>query len=331
VSAVGNRVKALSASSGRGFAFCTAEVPMTVARQVVAGRSYLLSRRVTQRQLLLRPDADVDQVYLYCLGEAAERYDIRLNGFIAMSNHQHIMVRDEHGNFPEFLAHLNKMIAKVMNAHLGRWENFWAAEQPNAVYLVEAADRLAKLIYLLANPVADHLVDRVTDWPGASSFNLNLSGRTLTVQRPKIYFSPEGTMPEEVTLRVHRPDGFEHLSEDEWRTKLLNGLREEEDRARAERREANRGVLGRKGVLAAAPTDFPHTVEPRRTLRPHVACLSKERRKKELNALAAFREVRHLALLRNLSGERGVLFPFGTYRIRGFFRTMRPPASMLVA
>ena len=75
---------------------------MTIARQVVAGRTYLISRRCTQRQLLLRPDGTVEQIYLYCLGEAAQRYDVTLHGFIAMSNHEHLLVRDNHGNFPSF-------------------------------------------------------------------------------------------------------------------------------------------------------------------------------------------------------------------------------------
>src|SRR4051794_23348569 len=82
--------------------------PMTLARQVVAGRTYLISRRCTQRQFLLRPEGMVEQIYLYCLGEAAQRYGITVHGFIAMSNHQHLLVRDNQANFPEFLAHLHK-------------------------------------------------------------------------------------------------------------------------------------------------------------------------------------------------------------------------------
>ncbi|MBN9166023.1 MAG: transposase, partial [Myxococcales bacterium] len=84
---------------------------MTLARQVVAGRTYLISRRCTQRQFLLRPDPMTEQIYLYCLGEAAQRYEITLHGFIAMSNHQHLLVRDNHANFPAFLAHLHKMLS----------------------------------------------------------------------------------------------------------------------------------------------------------------------------------------------------------------------------
>jgi hypothetical protein len=298
---------------------------MTIARQVIAGRTYLLSRRCTQRQLLLRPHPHVEQIYLYCLAEAALRYDITLHGFIAMSNHQHIVIRDNHANFPKFLAHLDKMIAKAMNAHLGRWENFWATEQPNAVYLVEPADRLAKLVYLLANPAADHLVDRLSDWPGASSLSLSLSGRTMTVKRPRVFFSPNGKMPAEVTLRIERPDGFENFSDAEWIEKLHEALRVEEERAREERRVSGRGVLGRKAILRAEPTDKPRTEEPRRGLRPHVACRNALRRARELSALTAFRIERCAAVTRTLAGERDVVFPFGTYRIPGFFRTAQPP------
>jgi|GEM_PF-2618101 len=173
----------------------------------------------------------VEQIFLYCLGEAVARYGITLHAFIAMSNHEHLIIRDNHGNFPEFLAHFHKMVAKSMNALRGRWENFWATEQPNAVYLVEAEDRFDKLVYLLANPVADHLVERVSDWPGACSFGMHLSGRRRTVARPRCFFGSKSTMPEEVTLRLERLDGFESLTEEEWSAKLIAAVRAEEERA----------------------------------------------------------------------------------------------------
>ena len=101
-------------------------------------------------------------------------------------------------------------------------------------------------------------------------------------------------------------------------------MRAEEERAREERLARGARVLGRKAVLRAEPTDVPKTVAPRRALRPCVACLDKVRRVAELRALVAFRGERHAALVRHLAGELGVVFPPGTYRVRGFFRTVAP-------
>jgi putative transposase len=304
---------------------------MTAPRQIIAGHTYLLSRRCTQRQFLLRPDDEATQIYLYCLGEALARFNVTLHGFIAMGNHHHLVVRDNDGNLPAFLAHLHKMLAKALNAHRGRWENFWATEQPNAVYLVAAADRFAKLVYLLVNPVADDLVDRVTDWPGASSYAMTLAGRDMTVTRPRGYFREDGPMPDDVVLRVERPDGDEDLSDTEWRAKLRAAVETAERTAREARHADGRGVLGRKAILEVEVTDRPRTVEPRGGLRPFIACLDRERRKIELSLLRAFRVAYRLALRLWRAGDHDALFPLGTYRMRWFGARAAPDALFVAA
>ncbi|MBS2012455.1 MAG: hypothetical protein JST00_06195 [Deltaproteobacteria bacterium] len=260
----------------------------------------------------------MNQVFLYCLGEAAARFQITLFGWVAMDNHQHLLLRDNLGNFPAFLAHYNKMIAKVLNTHWDRWENFWATEQPSVVYVVEAQDRLDKLIYLLANPVAAQLVERVTDWPGALSLRETLTGEPITVQRPKVFFGEDSSMPATVTLRCEHLPGFEHLTPEEWRKLVGEALAASERRAAEERRKTGTRVRGRKAILAAKHTDTPSTVAPRRELRPHVACKSKERRALELAALSAFRAAYRSAFKHWISKVEGVIFPAGTYRLRLF-------------
>jgi putative transposase len=303
-------------------------IRMTLARQVIPKQTHLVTRRCTQRQMLLRPEPAVDQIFEYCLGVAAERYGITLHAFVVMSNHEHLVVRDNAGNFPEFLAYHHKLVAKAMNRHRKRRENFWAAEQPNAVRLVEANDRFDKLVYLLANPVAGDLVDRVTDWPGATSFPLHLSGRSKVVKRPRVFFRAKGTMPTEVTLRLERPDGFDELTEDEWIEKLRAAVHAAETRARRVRRESGKGILGRKAILRARPTDVPKQQERRSTLRPCIACRNRELRALLLDALRAFRAARREAAAQMLAGVGGVLFPYGTYRVRGFFTTKPPPRAL---
>jgi len=291
---------------------------VTAPRQVIAGLTYLMTRRCTQRQFLLRPEPKVEQIYRYCLGEAVTRYHVTLHAFVAMSNHQHLIVRDNDGNFPAFLAHLNKMIAKALNAHWGRCENLWATEQPNAVHLVDADARFEKLVYVLANPVADFLVERVSDWPGASSLGLHLSGRAEIVKRPMGFFREEGSMPDEVTIELERIDGYQHLDAAEWSATVARAVQIEEEKARAARVQKNIRVLGRKAVLRAAPTDRPTTVEPPRALRPSVACRDPGRRAHALQELVAFRAAHRAAIRQRMTGDAAVEFPFGTYRARLF-------------
>jgi hypothetical protein len=106
-------------------------------------------------------------------------------------------------------------------------------------------------------------------------------------------------------------------------------VRDVELEARFERERTGRRVLGRKAVLRASHTDRPSSVEPRRRLRPAVACRNKERRVAELGALRAFRAAYRQARLRFVAGERRVIFPFGTYRfaLLGARCAAAPPAS----
>jgi hypothetical protein len=284
-----------------------------------------MTRRCSQRALLLVPHEIVTRIYEYCLAEAARRFGITLLGWLAMSNHQHVLLRDNHGNYPEFLAHFNKMTAKALNAHWRRRENLWSSEPPSVVYVVEARDRLDKLVYLLANPVASHLVERASEWPGASSYELHLRGGAKRVKRPS-FFRDDGPMPEEVELRVERPDGFEDLSEDEWVAMLMSGVRAAERGARDERVRRNIGVLGREAILAAKHTDLPQSLEPPSTLRPAIACKNVERRIGELRALVQFRAAYRIALDRWRAGEREAVFPTGTYRMVVFASVRHGPS-----
>lgn len=291
---------------------------MTMPRQVIPGRTYLITRRCTQRQLLMRPDHVVNAIYLYCLGEAAERYDISLIAWTALSNHHHVVVRDNLGNFPMFLAHLHKMLAKALNAHWGRWENLFATEQPNALYLVDEGARFDRLIYVLTNSVKHHLVDRVTDWPGASSLRQVLSGEPIIVERPIAFFGDDSKMPERVTLRCVRPDGFQCVTADEWRDTVLRAIDEAERAFRIERRELKISVVGRKGVLASKPTDFPHTGVARGGLRPNVASRDPDLRRGALEALREFRDSYRRKFEKWRDRAADVVFPLGTYKLMLF-------------
>ena len=265
------------------------------------------------RQFLLRPERHVNDAFLYCLAVAAERYGIPVHGWICMSSHIHYVVRDNRGNLPAFLAFFHGMLARLVNSLRGRWENMWSTEPTCAVCLVEAADRFDKLLYLLTNAIKDHLVEHVSDWPGACSFIQHLTGLPKILRRPRRFFREEGPLPEEVVLRAEKPEGFEHLSDEAWSAMIAGAVEQAETAARAERAETGRRILGRKAILRAAPTDSSSTVEPRGNLRPHIACKSEPVRIAALAAPIAFRHAYREARQAWLAGDHAVLFPLGTY------------------
>lgn len=89
----------------------------------------MVSRHCTQRQFLLRPDAETNNAFTYCLVEAAQRYQIDVLLPCALSNHYHAVVFDRIARYPRFLEHFHKLFARCQNALRGRWENLWASEQ----------------------------------------------------------------------------------------------------------------------------------------------------------------------------------------------------------
>lgn len=305
---------------------------MTAPRQVVPGRESVITRRCSQRQFLLKPSDELTAVFLYLLAAIAGVFDITVLAYVAMSNHMHLVVRDNDGRLPEFLCHLNKMIAKVLNPFWGRTENFWSNEQVSVVHLVQANDRLEKIIYTLANPVAAHLVARAQEWPGATAYTQLLSGKTLTFKRPKRFFRKSSAMPASATLTLGRPTGFEALTHEQWAEKVQEGVQKAEKKAQAERDEdpaVRDRFVGRAGVLAASHLQLGTRPEKRNDENPILACLNGERRDQELAAVDQFRHEHAEARKKYRKNKRDAVFPFGTYQMKKLgARVRREPPDL---
>jgi REP element-mobilizing transposase RayT len=60
---------------------------MTLPRQVVPGRDYMITRRCSERRFFLRPDDETNNAFIYCLVLAATRANVQVTFAAAMSNH----------------------------------------------------------------------------------------------------------------------------------------------------------------------------------------------------------------------------------------------------
>lgn len=288
--------------------------PMTAPRQVLPGASYLITRRCAQRQFLLKPSPVVTAVFKFVLAVAAARYGILLHAVCVLSNHFHIVLTDPKSQLPRFEQFLDSLVARALNAFHGRWEYFWGPGSYSAVRLETPEDLLDKVVYTLANPVAAGLVPRGKQWPGVWSDPSQIGKGSEVVERPELFFKPDGSTPDSERLTFVAPAGFE--SAEAFRKALQAALGERERTVAAERKAKGLGFLGARKVLAQRHTDVPRTEAPRRGLNPRVAARDKWRRIEALGRLVSFLDDYREALGKLRSGIRDVVFPAGTYQLR---------------
>jgi putative transposase len=280
---------------------------MTAPRRVLPNRTYLITRRCSERRFFLRPDPRVTWIFEYLLALACERHGIQLHGFVCMSNHYHLVVTDPEARLPEFQQYLNGLLARAVNCARGRWEAFWTRDAYNAVELLDDTVMLEKLAYTLLNPVRAGLVGRARAWGGATSASMRFGGRRL-IARPSEFFSED--MPEHVWLELVVPPFHGELG-----SQLDEQL---VDRVEAVEQHLNRSgskPMGMAAVLRQHWNESPNTREPRRGLVPRLAAGCAAVRIAAIVEFQHWVEVYRTALARFKDGQREVEWPPGTYRM----------------
>jgi REP element-mobilizing transposase RayT len=279
------------------------------------GTTYLVTRRCSERRFFLRPGPAVNEIFLYVLAVAARRYGILVHACCVLSNHAHLVVTDVEGRLPAFMQYLDSLVARAVNASLGRFEGFWASDGSySAVVPIAPSDVIAKIAYVLANPVAAGLVRRGLEWPGVWTAPDQIGGAKLIARRPKAFFDPKGYMPEVAELELTVPSGF--ASAEEFGVLLRNELRALEERYQRDAAGEGRPFLGATRVRAQSPFSRPPSGEPRFGLKPRIAARDKWRRTEALQHLKTFLCSYREARLARRAGLPDVLFPAGTYHLR---------------
>ena len=303
---------------------------MAHPRRVIPGETYLITRRCLQRAFRLRPTAETNAIFLYCLAFAASRTGVSVHAVCVMSNHHHAVVTDSRGVLPEFLRELHRLSAKAINASQGQWENLWAAEPCNAVRLTTDEDVEDKIAYVVANPVAAGLVRRPHDWPGV----LLWGDRTLRVLRPGSYFREDGVCPPELSLKIGRPPSFgadgETKGASDWRARVSQRIAEKIAAAHRALYAEGRSFLGKAAVVAASFAQRARSHELRFGLIPTFAARSLEVRDRLRRLEKAFRTAYREAFARWRGGEREEVFPAGTWSMVVVHGARATPANSSV-
>ena len=233
-----------------------------------------------------------------------------------MSNHYHLVLSDPEGLLPVFVEELNKLIARSLNCHFGRWENFWSGGvQPSYVRLESEMNVLAKMVYTLANPTQAMLVARGQEWPGVRLFK---HGRYKAL-KPAFFFRQceKRGLPASIDLILSpAPVGCPKQAVDDVVTRAVRA-RERQLRERA-RRNGKR-FAGAAAVRSRSIHQRPKRPAPRRGLNPRFACRDKWRRIEILSMDRAFVAAHAEARRAFIAGNSQVQFPPGTFQfVRSF-------------
>jgi REP element-mobilizing transposase RayT len=260
---------------------------MTAPRQVLPGKTHLVTRRCSERRFFLRPSETTNGIFQYVLGVAVARFNMRLHAVCVLSNHYHLLITDPDARLPEFEQYLDSLVARATNVSLGRFEGFWApATTYSAVGLTASEDVVAKAAYVLANPVAAALVQRGEEWPGLRTTLEQLGAAKVVARRPKVFFRERGDMPEVVELKLTVPPGF--ASAEEYRERVTWAEHALERKLRRDHASAGRSFLGRVKVLAQKHFARPAAGEPRFGLNPRVAAIDTWKRIEAISRLKEF-------------------------------------------
>ena len=205
------------------------------------------------------------------LARAKEQYNIRVCHFIFMANHLHLLLVVEN---PEdvrlFMAFVKGESAHAVNRLLGRTQRtVWQAGYDSPVVL-SPQDVMKYICYLYLNPVTANLVERVSDYPGVSSWEMFTARKhkklckrlrrssihplwqpALSINEQRRHIAEYETLPgtkHEFELEPNAwMDCFSELKEvskDELNARLLKDIGEKELSLADKRREEKRRVIG---------------------------------------------------------------------------------------
>jgi putative transposase len=248
---------------------------------------------------------------------------------MVMSNHYHIVVYDPDGRISELTELLNGLLTKTTQVLRGWQGAVFDRAGPSYTELLNVDAVVDKTAYTIANATAAGLVRYSKDWPGVQTRVGDIGARTMVIERPPVFFSEDGTMPERIELRFEMPEALlEQIGLDEARTRIAEAVAAKERKAHAEVKAAGWSFKGAERVLKSSPFDRAKTFEERGGLNPRYACAGDhDALEAVITRDASFVAEHASARQRWLAGERDVLWPAGTdvMRRRHHVRCADPP------
>lgn len=289
---------------------------------VLEGKTYLLTRCTVLQYLLFRPDPDVTNLIFFALGVAARECGIQLHALCAMSDHIHMVITDADGCHPKFTHRFHLLVSRGVK-RLRQWQGeVFEGKQSSLVELITREAIIEKIAYVLANPVEAGLVQYARQWPGAKTTVNDMGCGVIRAKRPNFYFNPKNKKwPAYVDIPITLPPGLQKEEVPGFREAVAAKLEHLEKAAQARMKQERRRFLGAESAMRISHLQQASKEKPQQQIDPKFAVgrNKPEARKKATNERRAFLDNYRIALDQWRSGDRGALFPEGTWWMRVFF------------
>jgi hypothetical protein len=222
---------------------------------------------------------------------------------------------------------LNAQIARLAKRfvpEVGRGK-FWERRYANQE-LPRPQDIEEYFFYCALQAVHSGLAEHPKDYPGYNSFEDAVNGvereyvstdwtRYMNAKR----WNPDVDIARYQTtykLKFSRLPGYEHLSQDEYRTLMYRKLEHRRRKIVQQRRRAGKGFAKSEALQRTKPGASPYRTKrsARHSHRPIVLCSCPRTRRERLESYFLILGAHRRASSRYLKGELSVPFPPGTYR-----------------
>lgn len=280
-------------------------------RPVLKNKTYLVTRRCSDRRFFLRPSKTTNHVVTYLLGLAASRYKIQFHAWIAMSNHIHLVLTDVEAKLPDAMHLIVLQISKSVGAEIGRWGSFWEDKRYSRVELIGPPSVIRKIVYTVTNGVAAGGVRRAERWPGATSACWSY-GQRKKIFRPKSKYMTGKKWDAFVHLQLVPPPGLTKEQAEAAIAPLVRHREKAKARLMRMKKDGSK-FLGEAAILAQDPFDSPQAFEKRRGRNPTFASEDKWARVEAAQRKREWEQAYRQALIAYRNGNRGVRFPAGTW------------------
>ncbi len=295
---------------------------------------------VTQKAIhgryLLRPSRDLVEIFNGVLICAANRYPVEVCAFTCLSNHSHMLVIPEDCQaLSAFMGYFAGNVAKEIG-RLHDWrQKLFGRPYSHVVVSDEVAAQEQRLRYLLSNGCKEGLVKRPEDWPGPSSTEALLTGRTVRgvwFDRSAEYEARRCNrsfgkyeFAEVHDLELTPIPAWAHLSFGERRERVREMVRQITAETREQTEKTGRSTVGVKRILRQDPHDKP--AKSKSSPKPIVHAKSPGVRRAMKIEFYLFRSAYREASEALRAGDFSVEFPPGSHRPRLPFVTGMPPPA----